>query len=456
MKVLKKVLTLLLFFFAFTSISLASEDLKFGWKNDNISAEWNESIVEISDGYILGGYNEDFLAHIVKFNNNGEEVASKTIDDQFTVVALKEKDNKYYAVVLDDNFYISVYILDTNLEILDQINTSYYLNDWNDIVYFNDDEINITSLGWYQYEGIASEDSEYLLMSFDYDLNYELIEYSENSWEDNIEKLMNYFPYDYYLLFSNYSFNYGVPIMADSNEELSVVVGKISPNDNSGTFIFLYDENGDVINYRNIKGVAWWYTDVLIVDNYIYAVGNNYNYIDVYDFEGELVKQIDVKDLYPDKDNIHISVDTIAKADNGFVASYVICDVEDGCAVNCKDAILKYQGPYNVYTKTDGNGTVTISKDKNYSGDNVTFVITPNEGYVLGAVKVTDSKGNVLTFTDYVFSMPDANVTIEVSFVKENPIINPETADIWFFLGVIAIISFSLLIYFRKKNLFFR
>lgn len=435
---------------------MASNELKFDWKNDGISAEWNESLVEISDGFLLGGYNEDFLGYIVKFNVDGEEINSKILEDEFTVVALQEKNNNYYVVALDDNFYISVYILNGSLEIVKQIHTDYYLNDWNDIIYFDENGINITSLGWYSYTGIASDDSEYLLMRIDYNLQYELIDYLDGSWDDNVKTLINYFPESYSLLFKDDSFYMEVPIMMDYNDEISVVVGKITPNDNSGTFIAVYDQSGDVVKYKTIKNVAWWYTDVLIVGDCIYAVGNNYNYVDIYDFEGELIQQINIKDLYSNKEDIHISIDTIAKADRGFVASYVFCDVENGCAVNCKDAILKYTGPYNVYSKTDGNGEVTISKDTNYIGENVTFIVTPNEGYVLGTVKVTDSNGNILTFTDYVFSMPSADVTIEAYFVKENSILNPETADLWFLKGFLVLASLTLFLYFRKKYLFFR
>lgn len=54
MKVLKKFWVLIFFFFSFITLTLASNELKFDWKNDGISAEWNESLVEISDGFLLG------------------------------------------------------------------------------------------------------------------------------------------------------------------------------------------------------------------------------------------------------------------------------------------------------------------------------------------------------------------------------------------------------------------
>ena len=72
-------------------------------------------------------------------------------------------------------------------------------------------------------------------------------------------------------------------------------------------------------------------------------------------------------------------------------------------------------------------------------GDSVTFEIEPEPGYVLDFVKVIDAKGNVLTFKDYSFTMPSADVTIEANFLPENP----STFDGVFCSIVIAIVSIS-------------
>lgn len=92
-----------------------------------------------------------------------------------------------------------------------------------------------------------------------------------------------------------------------------------------------------------------------------------------------------------------------------------------------------YELPYEIFTKTDGNGSVT-AVGKSLSGKEITFVVKPKEGYLLDNVKVTDSYGNVITFTDYTFTMPSADVTIEATFnpipVETPPVVeNPLTSD---------------------------
>ena len=80
-----------------------------------------------------------------------------------------------------------------------------------------------------------------------------------------------------------------------------------------------------------------------------------------------------------------------------------------------------YESPFNIETKTDGNGTISTKKIKAESGEEIMFTITPKEGYILSEVKVIDANGNILKFTDNTFTMPSSNVTIEATFVPENP-----------------------------------
>ncbi|MGM9568437.1 MAG: S-layer homology domain-containing protein, partial [Clostridia bacterium] len=72
---------------------------------------------------------------------------------------------------------------------------------------------------------------------------------------------------------------------------------------------------------------------------------------------------------------------------------------------------------------TVNNGTLTVSQNTATVGSSVTITVKPNEGYELGQLTVSDSKGNALTLTDngngsFTFTMPASNVTIEVKFNK--------------------------------------
>ncbi len=76
-----------------------------------------------------------------------------------------------------------------------------------------------------------------------------------------------------------------------------------------------------------------------------------------------------------------------------------------------------------VSASTASNGKVTMDKTTAKKGDTVTITVTPDAGYELGKLTVTDSKGNTLTVTDkgngkYTFTMPDGKVTITPTFTK--------------------------------------
>jgi len=95
-----------------------------------------------------------------------------------------------------------------------------------------------------------------------------------------------------------------------------------------------------------------------------------------------------------------------------------------------------YYLKYNIETKISGEGTISVL-ESSLAGQSVTFTISPQSGYVLSVVKVTDSNGNVIEFTSNTFKMPSSNVTIEAIFVPSNP----ETRDV----AILAIVIFILI-----------
>jgi hypothetical protein len=66
------------------------------------------------------------------------------------------------------------------------------------------------------------------------------------------------------------------------------------------------------------------------------------------------------------------------------------------------------------------HGTVAIAGEKNTAqiGDEVTLITTPDAGYELDAITVTDANGNPITVTNGKFIMPAGAVTISVTFKK--------------------------------------
>ena len=80
---------------------------------------------------------------------------------------------------------------------------------------------------------------------------------------------------------------------------------------------------------------------------------------------------------------------------------------------------------YSVTTPSKSeNGKVALDKSTAKKGDTVTVTVTPDAGYQIDKLTVTDKNGNVLKLTDkgdgkYSFTMPDGKVEVKAVFAKE-------------------------------------
>lgn len=75
------------------------------------------------------------------------------------------------------------------------------------------------------------------------------------------------------------------------------------------------------------------------------------------------------------------------------------------------------------------NGSVTIDPEKPEAGDKVRMTVTPDEGYLLKSIRVTDENGNEIELTEgpngkYNFIMPEGEATLEAVFEKDEPVEN--------------------------------
>lgn len=80
---------------------------------------------------------------------------------------------------------------------------------------------------------------------------------------------------------------------------------------------------------------------------------------------------------------------------------------------------------YTVNVSATDNGAVSVSPKRAERGDTVTITATPDKGYVVDAVVVTDRSGNKVTVSKkadgkYTFTMPKSSVTVKAIF-KEEP-----------------------------------
>lgn len=78
---------------------------------------------------------------------------------------------------------------------------------------------------------------------------------------------------------------------------------------------------------------------------------------------------------------------------------------------------------YPVDVKTAANGTIKADKSSASKGSTVTITVTPNKGYELGKLTVTDKNGKTVSVIAkgsgrYSFTMPDGKVTVAASFAE--------------------------------------
>lgn len=83
-----------------------------------------------------------------------------------------------------------------------------------------------------------------------------------------------------------------------------------------------------------------------------------------------------------------------------------------------------YTPTYAITVERSENGEVKANRSYASSGATVTITVTPEDGYALYKLTVTDSQGNKIELTDkgdgtFTFKMPGGKVTIEASFVDD-------------------------------------
>ncbi|WP_304583464.1 S-layer homology domain-containing protein [Acutalibacter muris] len=92
---------------------------------------------------------------------------------------------------------------------------------------------------------------------------------------------------------------------------------------------------------------------------------------------------------------------------------------------------------YKVNTPADvEGGKITVSPTSAASGSTVTITVTPDEGYEIEGVTVTDANGKTVTTTDvgggkYTFTMPGSSVTVGATFKKVDDTPEPPTPPVW-------------------------
>lgn len=249
-------------------------------------------------------------------------------------------------------------------------------------------------------------------------------------------------------------------------------------NGNNGYAVSFYDESADkygvefydvdmnVINTTLFDSYVEPY--VLFKDNYFYIfeikgkqLEDNeeiyYFSVTEYDYKFNKRSEYDLSTLTKEE-----AINLEARAGRYF---YNVLPVEDGFVMitkidsgplmidengrqNLYDSVQKYSFVYNVETKENDNGTISVDKTSSKNGEIVTYNVEAKEGYKLDKVIVTDEFGNSIEIKDSTFTMPSANVTVEAVFVVENP-----NTSVFLTVSVACILTFVCYFFIVLKNM---
>lgn len=94
----------------------------------------------------------------------------------------------------------------------------------------------------------------------------------------------------------------------------------------------------------------------------------------------------------------------------------------DGSTVSLLDDLTLYAQWKQIFTinlEDSPHGNVTASQTQAIEGDLITLTVTPDQGYELDALTVTDSYSNTIPVTDNQFEMPASNVTVSANFTPK-------------------------------------
>ena len=446
-KITKYLIAFILFFTCLIQVK-ATEIFKYDWettKNDYYEEEmFFTDNIAYQNGFITSIIDKyDLASNLTKYDPDGKILKNNKINN-YIIITLKNVNNNIYALALNGSNNIEL------LKIKDDLTLEKHLNLEIEITESPDPILGVTIYDLLGVTSIKEDESNIYILVEEFIVkvakdmsNFETINPTQ-------EDIATYFP-EYEEIVLNPITNTKQYISVIENKKQLIYTGfdiEGCPPKSVGCIndinaIIRLDENDKTLWEKE-------YPDYLIVYNpqvvtkYIVAVGvkkvedDTQKEIIILDMNGNIVQTI-VND-----DPFIITGGNYNFMVNNVDESSEYCPIAPHSSTRTAPAIKCYKHwqkvyyiPLNISTKVEGKGKIEVVNSAR-NGEEVTFKITPEEGYVLGVVKVTDANGNVLTFTSNTFTMPSSDVTIEATFIPENP----ETSDIKIIvLSVILIIG---------------
>lgn len=456
-KITKYLIAFILFFTCLIQVK-ATEIFKYDWettKNDYYEEEmFFTDNIAYQNGFITSIIDKyDLASNLTKYDPDGKILKNNKINN-YIIITLKNVNNNIYALALNGSNNIEL------LKIKDDLTLEKHLNLEIEITESPDPILGVTIYDLLGVTSIKEDESNIYILVEEFIVkvakdmsNFETINPTQ-------EDIATYFP-EYEEIVLNPITNLKQYISVIENKKQLIYTGfdiEGCPPKSVGCIndidaIIRLDEDNKTLWEKEYPDYLFVYNPQ-VVNKYIVAIGvkkvedDTQKEIIILDMNGNIVQTI-VND-----DPFIITGGNYNFMVNNVDESSEYCPIAPHSSTRTAPAIKCYKHwqkvyyiPLNISTKVEGKGKIEVVNSAR-NGEEVTFKITPEEGYVLGVVKVTDSDGNVLTFTSNTFTMPSSNVTIEATFVLENP----NTADIKIILLSIVLIVGSVIGFINFKK----
>lgn len=402
--------------FLFINTVQATSILKYNetitYNTTNIS-----NIINLKTGYVTNISSTN--TSLSSYNTKHEIVATKQIEGLTNSEIINYNGNIFLVGIKSNT--ISIYLLDSNLRILNSKDTSYIVNPSNKIkpcLYDNKIYLSITK------NNILSNNNIYVI---DEQLS---IEEKAFSSYDNIKDILHS---DYFLI--KYNKEQIIYFMGETLYNNYFLIGEETKEDETIPIISMY--TNDTITSINPKNKYNTYNKILVIKNKIavLAKDENSSYLILIDKEGNITDEINLE--FNNIDNMYKVGDKL----------FITSETDTLTSINI------YNYNLNITYSSLPYGTVTIpTTSKEY--DEIPISIVTNSGYEVSNIKVTDAHGNSIKLINNTFIMPDTDIQIDIEY-NEN-IENPNTVDLITLFIIILIVSFTIGRYFYKKTVWLK
>ena len=201
-------------------------------------------------------------------------------------------------------------------------------------------------------------------------------------------------------------------------EDLFLVYGYNSTSDKF--FAFVYDEDGKLLLEEN----GMYNSMFRVFGNKIYLISESAK-VEIFDLECELLETFDI---YNELDKLcrdcEFNLENFRVDSNNLIVQYSYRLPKSSNIVNdtaraqrADFFVAKFKLEYDLELESSKNGSFSAEKkidelDREY----VELKITPNKGFEVEKIIVTDLEGNQIEVIDNKFYMPNSDVNIEVQF----------------------------------------